>query len=265
MSRTTYVIRKIAYFYSDEYYYEARVGGITKIYHDEAAAQQALTKLETARFRSLDFGDIEQTSPCGRPQKYRADREQLHQYFLTTFGQSIFTHDPQWDRLYVDMQTYLPDSMTDEQIMKIRDISKIRFYELSAYEEPEVHFYAIWLVQENKFLQVEIGQDDNAIYFFNSYDEALEGIEELRYKFERVTLKGRLEELSYQPSLLRSLIEGNKAFNYNEAEGSLAFTYNMEVKDLIALNALLKEPIYGIRTIPLEEAAKIPHDPFEWM
>lgn len=259
MSQTTYVIRKIAYFYNDEYHYEAPMGGIAGVYHDAQTAKKALTRLEVPEFRSLDFGDIEQTSFCGGP--FDEERKRLHEYLQTTLGQSIFTQEEDW--LYVELKTYLPQTLTDEQIMKIRDLSKIRFHELSAFDD-EVHFYAIWLVTENQFLQAHRGKFGNAPYFFNSYDEALEAINSLCYLFEGVSIKGRLEELSYQPSLLRSLIEGTRSFNYNELDYTLKLIYPVEAKDLIALNVLLKEPIYGIRTIPLDEAAKIPHAPFEF-
>ena len=177
--------------------------------------------------------------------------------FLTKFKDS--------DHYYVEMGTYIPKHVTDEQIMKIREITGIRFHELSVFEDVPM-FYAIWLPASNKFRQVEYGDAKNAIFFFNSYDEALTNAsEQYWYRDERL-LHGTLSELSDQPELLKSFIAATEGIEYNDDLNKLEFYYPFRQNGGFgALNALLKQPLFEIREFPYEQAKDVPHEPFEWI
>lgn len=263
MKQKTYVIRKVAYHYNDEYFYAHTLGGIQNIYHDEAEAKKKFLALETQAFRWLDLGNIKELSPCGYPNEYKQQREALDQYFREILGESLFRNSRHDDRLYMKLDTYLPKHLTDEQIMQIREITGIRFYELGEFEN-EVVFYAIWITRDEKFYSIDAGSSGESIYFFNSYEEAIKGAKELfRYFLQDKSLTGTLEELTEQPSILMSLIQQSNSLRLDQNKATLEIDYYLNGDDLISLNALLKQPIFEIRTLSLSEAKKIPHTPFE--
>jgi hypothetical protein len=262
MKQKTYIIRKVAYHYSDEYLYVHTLGGIQHVYQSEAEAKQKLQALESKAFRVLDLGDIEQLSPCGYHNKFKQQREALDQYLREILGESLFHKSGHDDSLYMVLGTYLPNSLTDEQIMRIREISGIKFHELGEFED-EVIFYTIWITRTQKFYSADAGRYGESIYFFNSYEEAIEGAKELFSAFLwGKSLEGTLEELTEQPSILMSLISQSNALRYDPKKASLEIAHGLRGEELISLNALLRQPIFEIRTIPLSEAEKIPHDPF---
>ena len=61
MKQKTYVVRKIAYLFNDEYYFSAGLGGISGVFHDEEEARQGYMALEVETIRQLDFGKTEQS------------------------------------------------------------------------------------------------------------------------------------------------------------------------------------------------------------
>lgn len=264
MQQKIYVIRKLAYYYSDEYFYEGGPGGIEHVYYDESEALRQLQELESRAFRCLDLGNIEQLSPCGNEQHFRQQREALDHYFREILGKSLFTRD-EHDSLYVDMHAYLPSQVSDEQIMQIRAISGIKFYELSVFEN-EAFFYAIWLPRRNAFYSTGETDYGDAIYFFNTHEEALAKAHDLLWHFRTLELPGSLADLSEQPAILQALIQQCDVPLYDEQKA--VFTLNnhhLSGELFVMINALLKHPIFEIRTIALDEAAKIPHTPFEVM
>lgn len=276
MNQKIYVIRKIAYQYSDEFWFVNAPGGIEHVYYDEAEARQRLQELECPMFRDLDLGNIEQLSPCGCSQQFRQQREALDRYLKETLGKSLFTYDDRYDDLYMEMHIYLPQQVSDEQIMQIRAISGVKFYDLSVFED-EACFYAIWLPQNNAFYSTGNFGEGYAIYFFNTHEEALERAQSVRWGLSMpgaeppVELPGTLAELSEQPAILQSLIQQHDSLIYDEQQAVLTFHCGPirhlphDKDEFIMLNALLRQPFFEIRTISLAEAEQIPHTPFEVM
>lgn len=255
MKQKTYIIRKVAYHYSDEYLYVHTLGGIQHVYQDEAEAKQKLQALESQEFRLLDLGNIEQLSGCGYHNKFRQQREALDQYLQEVLGESLFHKSDYDDSLYMALDTYLPKHLTDEQIMRIREIIGIKFHELGEFEE-EVVFYTIWITKTQEFYSAKSSQYGASIYFFNIYEEAIKGVKKLfpPYFLEDETLKGTLEELTEQPSILMSLISQSNSLRYDPKKSVLEIAYGLHGEELISLNALLRQPIFEIRTIPLSDS-----------
>jgi hypothetical protein len=252
---------KDRYFFNDEFFFPAGLGGISGVYHDEQEAQQAFMALEVAEIRQRNLGLTEQLSGSN----YQEVRQQLHEYLQTILPQPLFTLSESDETLHIEIDTYLPRSLTDEQIIRIREILSLQYHEMCVFEDEAV-FYAIWLPQEGKFLGPNVGryeQYKNAVYFFNTYEEALGSVDRLGYLFSEKLIRVKIEELSDNPMLVRSLNEGNRVFQYFEDEAYIQLTYRPNGEDLIAFNALLKEPLFEIRTFPLEEAAQIAHEAFE--
>jgi hypothetical protein len=264
MKQKTYVIRKLAFFYSDEYYFVERQDGIVDTFNDEQEARQTLAELEVPLLRRLDFGNIEQMVQRGI---FQEERAALAQYFQSLSLPAIVAHYEPTGELYIRSQTYLPESLTDEQVMHIREITGVRLYELSVFEG-EVVFYGIWLPREQKFLQAEEEEYGTVVYFFNTYEEALDGVRQHRFRLQRDKLVGTIDTLTEQPALFKSFIEENWAVHYDSEAGYVEignmFGYAADTGDtLIAFNALLKEPLFEIRAIPLEDAIQFPVWPYE--
>ena len=263
-----YVIRKSAYAYSDEFYYEMVLGAITHTFDDRDQAYAKLTELEVPNFRQFDMGDIKELSRFGRAYQFQDQRRALETYLSETLNYKIFLQSESTGNLYVERNTYLPHILTEEQIMKIRELSGIRFHELSVFED-EIKFYAIWLPLLNKFHQVDYGDAKDAIYFFNSYDEALQYIGEIDLEWrlrDHKPLHGTLAELSYQPEMLKSFIDTTEHISYDDEEQEIKTTYHFGIDGAYAgLNALLKTPLFEIRDFPYEQAKLVPHAPFEYM
>jgi len=287
MTQKTYIIRKSAYGYTDEHYFEMSLGSITDTFTDEAAAYQRLTELEIPLFRSYDMSELEQTSPYTSNEKYQDMREELDAYLKAEFGKSfLMRHEPK-GYLMAERNSYLGQDYTDEHIMKIREITGIRFHEMSVFEN-DVTFYAIWLPYSNKFYQIDRQdmiytiqhlKDDvelynaklqefrDAVFFYNSYDEALaDATYPDAYRlYTNIPLQGTLEELSEQPIMLKSFIETTIGVDYDNDKQAIAINYGINPQDYAGLNALLKQPLFEIREFPYEDAKDIPHAPFEYM
>jgi hypothetical protein len=260
MQQKTYVIRKLAFFYSDEYYFIERQDGIVDTFDDEQEARQELAQLEVPRLRAVDLGNIEHTAAW---RKFQDERAALDQYLQSLSLPSVVSRNDETGELFAKLDTFLPQSLTDEQIMHVREITGIRFHELSVFEG-EVVFYGIWLPRDNKFLQAEGAEYGGTfVYFFNSYDEALEGIQQRRYSLARNKLTGTIDTLTEQPNVFRSFVKDKWAILYDEQAGIIEINDTIPGDELIAFNALLKVPLFEIRAIPLEDAELFPVWPYE--
>ena len=274
MTKKIYVIRKIAYGFDDEQHYERAVGAITDTFDDERAAYQRLTELETARFRDFDPVDYEQFGHYGRYHPHnQAERKALDAFLKAEFGESFLGIDERTNQYHVKKRFFEianAANITDAQIMKFREIIGLRFHVLHAFEE-EARFYALWLPHRDEFYRVTYVREDNAIYFYNSYDEALAATKEGEFigVFDDFNLPGRPEDLSEQPVLLTALINTTNCLHYNDAKAQLELRpvwkndMTEQAEHLASLNALLKQPLFEIRDFSLEDAKNVPHDPFE--
>ena len=71
-----------------------------------------------------------------------------------------------------------------------------------------------------------------------------------------------LEELSDQPAILRSITVLSGNIHYDEEQGQLV-SQNARDEELISLNAILRDPLWEIKELSLEQARDIPHHLFE--
>ncbi|NTV64689.1 MAG: hypothetical protein HGA65_14320 [Oscillochloris sp.] len=263
MTQQVYVIRQVAYRYSDEFFYVHTLGGIHAVYTDYDAALRDLHALECAAFRHADFSTLEAFSPCGDGRSHHQRRAALDRYLQEQCGTSFFIRDD--GHLYADDDAYLPAGITDAQIMQIREITGVTFYELGAFESAVV-FYGLWLTREGRFYQVDAGTLGAADYFFNTYDQALAAANTLLADaLWGTVLHGTVEELSEQPALLRSLLAQHQTLTYDPALPGLTLRHLAHDGALLMLNALLRQPLFEVRTIPLDVARTFRHILFEVM
>ncbi|MEM9919580.1 MAG: hypothetical protein AAF990_15890 [Bacteroidota bacterium] len=248
--KKTFVIRKIAYHYSDEYFYVHTMGGIENIYESEEAAKKELIRLEREELERLDLGDTEQLSGCSH--KFMKEAKTFKYLFKQKFGKDLVKVD-EYGNIFCDRGTYLPKGLSDKDLMHIRDTLDLKFHELSEYEG-DPHFYGIWLCKQGAFHTF-----NGAPYFYNSFAEALkEAHEQLRHFLINQKWQGTLSSLSDQPIILRSLINSSDKISYDDENKELSTKYLSE-KDGIALNELLREKVMEIKQIPLSEVEGIDH------
>lgn len=252
----TFVIRKIAYHYSDDYLYVHTIGGIEAIFQDEAEARSAFMKLERAALENADLGDIDPLSGCSNEYTERALK--FKRYSKRNFERDIVKVD-EYGTVYSERGTKLPRGLSDTMLLEIREILGLKFYELSQYVG-EPFFYGIWENESDKFLSY-----GNAPYFYNSFIDALKKLKsQLRNYFMNKTFVGAMDELSDNPAFLQSLINSSDKLSYNEQEQTLSSKYLSE-DQAVALNELLKVKGFEIRSLPLAEVQDIDHWTYEEM
>lgn len=250
----TFVIRKIAYHYSDDHLYVHTIGGIENTFQSEDEAKTEFLRLEREALESCDLGDTAQLSGCDN--NYLKGAIEFKHYYKKKFGEDIVKVN-EYGTVYCDRGTTIPKGLSDDDILYIRKILDLKFYELSSFEGSPV-FYGIWLNETNSFFEY-----CEVPYFFSTYAEALKMAKEYQ-NFNGKKLNGSLEELSTNPIFLKSLINSSDALDYDEEKMVLTIKYPS--KDvLMALNELLKFKVFEIKEIPIALVENIEHWNYEQM
>jgi len=76
------------------------------------------------------------------------------------------------------------------------------------------------------------------------------------YDYSDIELEGSLESLSDQPILLKALIRTDYALSYDEDKQILNIGL-WQNEALYAVNALLKQPLFEVKQIELEEIQRL--------
>lgn len=259
-SGKTYVIRKIAFHYSDEYLYVNTIGGIEQVFDNKEEAEAEWFRLEREAFEEQDLGDIEQFSPCSG--KHSKEVKVFNEFIKSKTGQDIAVIEN--DFVYCEMDTFLPEGLSDSDILHIREITGVKFYELAEFDGSP-SFYGIWL--KKPFVKNEGYLNYNgAPYFYNSREEALTEVKRKNAEILGSTKKIdiSIEDLTETPVLFQSFVESSKNIKYNFDEKCLEIGY-LNDDELVTLNGLLKNPCFEIREISYDEVKDIDHWTYEEM
>lgn len=249
-----FVIRKIAYHYSDDHWFFHTIGGIQGIFDSEEIARKEFLRLEREALESVDLGDTAQLSGCDNT--YLKEALEFKSYYRSTFGEDIVRQGAH-GMLSCERGTYLPKGLRDEELLKVRKMLDLKFYELYAFENEPV-FYGVWIKKQGKFMEWF-----NAPYFYNTYAEALDNAHQsMSNTLSRSSFKGSLEELSESPVLLSSLVNTSNQIEYDVDQKELRTKF-LQKGDAIALHELLKEKAFEIREIPLAEVQRIDPEIYE--
>jgi len=250
----TYVIRKIAYHYSDDHLYVHTIGGIENTFQSEDEAKTEFLRLEREALEGCDLGDTAQLSGCDN--NYLKEAMAFKRYYKQKFGEDVVKVN-EYGTIFCERGTTIPKGLSDDDIIYIRKILDLKFYELSSFEGNPI-FYGIWLNETNSFQEY-----CGAPYFFSTYSEALKKAKE-NLNFMTKTLKGTFEELSNNPIFLKSLVNSSDKIEYDENRKELITKYPSK-DESIALNELLKEKVFEIKEIPISMVENIEHWTFEQM
>lgn len=255
----TFVIRQIAYLYNDEYLSEHTMGGVKQVFSSEEEARKELIRLEREAFARFDLSSIEQFSGCSDRKDLVADR--FDQYYQRRFGVEI-VKTSQYGK-YCESGTYLPKDLTDEDVMDIREIGEIKFYDLAEFPGKPI-FWGIWK-KEQYFAKPGWLDWLDAPLFFNSIENAAEvAIDKLTQMFYDLKIKGELPEISENPVILQSILDHSSGLTYDQEKRQLRIDYITDA-EARTLNELLKEKVYEIKKLELEEVESIEHWMYERM
>ncbi len=123
--------------------------------------------------------------------------------------------------------------------------------------EHEVKFYGLWSVKNQQWLQ-EHDEFSASLVYVEEQDQLKNKVEAIfaDYDYAEINLEGSLEELSNHPVLLQALIATESGLSYDETKKVLTIGEWEDVA-LYAINPLLKQPLFEIKEISLEEIQTI--------
>ena len=130
-------------------------------------------------------------------------------------------------------------------------------YQLIHFDQ-DIKFYGLWSVKKQAW--VEEHDEFFAGLVYADRPEQLKtnvGTIFADYDYDDIELKGSFEDLSEQPVLLQALIKNNKALKYNNKSQTLTILQGWEEEGLYAVNPLLKQPLFEIKEISLDEIQTI--------
>lgn len=255
-----YVVRELAFMYNDESHYTGQPGGIIGHYNDETSARAEINKRSISLMKIVPLAEYDQFF---NPDP--ADMQTLRAYLAPILDEEIMDYYKQWGQYRIKQQIYLPQTLTDEQVIKMMEIMKISFFELLEFEDVEPVFYIMWIPRLGHPLQMEIDYsfrgDPKEIspIFYETREKLFDAIDDYRFLFLSIPIDNTFEELSDTPGLLESYVQDKQSFKVQD--GKLKLNY-VKREEIIGFNALLKEPLFEVRTISLAEASKISHNPF---
>lgn len=245
-----YVIRSFVFGYNDENFYVCgwHVG---EIFDDREKAEASYRQLQINYLRDLNL--------CEHQYIFDGDAKYLDkvdQYLKEKGGSSMlngsnyveFGHNPHWE-------------LDDDVLFEFGEFAKMHAYKLIEFDD-EPKFYALYDPRENDYARFFDECFEGPIYG-SSLDEANELLAEQVDDYgDDWQAGGALDALSDNPAMLRSLIDSSKGVRYDESKSRL-YLKRPRAEDVIALNALLKQPIYEIRELDASEIRALENEMME--
>jgi len=241
MSHIKYVIRHNNFAYNDEWYQAdvATLGNIHASYNDKAEADQAWRDLVVQALRSAELYNYGLF--CG--DAGAGQLEALDAFVLQACGEPLLADG------YVE--EFLPEALSDADVFEFAQRSGIMPFQLVEFDIAKP-VYAIWFNGEQDYLR---NYEDNSLLYGSHEDFIQDDDNEwlLTEQFDE-PLKGTLSELSDSPQLLETLLHSAPGAAYDAEQRALVLEgYSVGYKNLKAINALLKQPIFEIRPLTFEQ------------
>lgn len=244
MSNIKYVIRSNDFGYNDEWHQTDWVtqGSIHTIYNDRDEAEQAYKHLVVDTFYNIE--GIGQYS-VGNGDLSDTEYQALDDFLLEKTG-----HDFEY---FADEDAF--PSLDLDDAFKLAQLSGILHYQLIEVDATQPN-YVIWLNQDEAYF----GHYDTDAIVFGSHEDFIETNESNWYFLQRIstTLNGTLSELSDSPEILENFLKTAIGINYSTEKSHLEINgHSSNYQTIKALNALLKQPLFEIRQVTLEEIAQL--------
>lgn len=244
MSNIQYVIRQNDFAYNDEWHLTNHVstGAIKEIYTDKAEAEKAYKALVV---KGLYYDEL-CNYDIGNGEADDEVYEKLEAFILEKTGETFNIDDGEIPKL------------NEDDAFEFAKLSGIVWYQLLEVDASQP-CYVLWInSEESYFTGYETGsiissQDEN--FSDVSWESNIYAMD---YEFEALMDKP-LAELSDSPLLLKQFIEQTADIRYDAEKENIEGIAldNIKFIDIKALNAFLKQPIFEIRQVTLEELAQL--------
>lgn len=244
---TTYVIREKYFGYNDEVFY-ASGNRIACIFDHKEQAEATYKQLEINGARDFALYEVESLFDADE-----ALLKQLDNFVFSRCGEHIY----QEGEVSREM---LPESLSDEDTFQFIQLADMHKFQLVQFEN-EAKFYALWSVKQQKWVE-EHDEFFASLAYADQPEQLKTNVRTIfaDYDYGDIELKGSFEDLSEQPVLLQALIKNNKALKYNNKSQTLTILQGWEEEGLYAVNSLLKQPLFEIKEIEVEEIQRIEKD-----
>ncbi len=249
-----YVVRREAFFYTDEAFESMGEGPYDALFTDKETANKYLLTKQKEMVRDFSLDDLFFSSDT-------IVRGNLNKYFQENF--SIDIRDREYkDFFSIDRDVRFPEQATEKQIDEILRIGDIKVARIVAFNStptfftasPNSAFWNMLGVKPNKWFY------SSEYYGKHVYNEKEEATDEFNkqsvQRFYESKIKGSLEELSDSPALLKAFIDGEERLTYNESTKEIEVR-SPEHKTKLALFELLKGQPFILEEISLKEFKKM--------
>ena len=240
---TTYVIREKYFGYNDEVFYVAG-NRIANVFEDKQQAEAAYKQLEIKGARDFALHEVESLFDADE-----ALLQQLDDFVYSRCGEHICEAGDISDDV-------LPVSLSDDDTFEFIQLAGMQKFQLVEFEN-QVKFYGLWSVKKQRWVE-EHDECFAGLIYSENLDAFKSKVEHIfaDYDYSAIELKGSLEELSAQPILLQAMISAQSGLSYDEAKQTLVIDAWQD-EALYAVNSLLKQPLFEIKEIGLEEIQTI--------
>ena len=239
----SYVIREKYFGYNDETFYVAG-NRIANVFDNKQQAELAYKKLEIDGAREFALYEVESLFDADE-----ALLQQLDDFVYSRCGEHICQEGDISDDV-------LPVSLSDDDTFEFIQLAGMQKFQLVEFEN-QVKFYGLWSVKKQRWVE-EHDECFAGLIYSENLDAFKSKVEHIfaDYDYSAIELKGSLEELSAQPILLQAMISAQSGLSYDEAKQTLVIDAWQD-EALYAVNSLLKQPLFEIKEIGLEEIQTI--------
>ena len=237
------MIRSKYFGYNDEVFYVAG-NRIANVFDNKQQAELAYKKLEIDGARDFALYEVESLFDADE-----ALLQQLDDFVYSRCGEHICEAGDISDDV-------LPVSLSDDDTFEFIQLAGMQKFQLVEFEN-QVKFYGLWSVKKQRWVE-EHDECFAGLIYSENLDAFKSKVEHIfaDYDYSAIELKGSLEELSAQPILLQAMISAQSGLSYDEAKQTLVIDAWQD-EALYAVNSLLKQPLFEIKEIGLEEIQTI--------
>jgi hypothetical protein len=253
MPNIQYVLRANCFGYNDECFFVSGTR-IQQIFDHPEAAQAALKQCELDHARMFSLHE----TACffDADDQFLAD---MDAFVFERCGVHILDNGDV-------IQDTLPAALNDLDTFEFIQRANMNSHQIITFA-PDARCYALWLNRRQKFL-LRYDEDFSSLIYHESAEHLITHYSEdifYQERYDAMLLQGTLADLSDSPLLLSALLADHKHLKYNPKTQQLSFKKN-KPETLVALNALLKQPLFECRALSLTDIMNIEcqlnHDPY---
>jgi hypothetical protein len=240
MSNIKYVIRHNDFAYNDEWYMtsEVTLGAIKAVYADQAEADQAYKELVVNALYENQMDNY-----CvGNGYLSNTQYQALNAFVLEKTSTKFNNH------------ANIPKFNFDDAF-EFAKLSELIHYQLLEIDDIKT-YYVIWLNKRQKYFANGLSSQNENFVGIGWSDKQYSWLFE--YEFEDI-INQPIHSLTDSPILLEQFLNNASAIYYDKDQKMVTGVHfsELEFSELKAFNALLKQPIFEIRQISLEELAEL--------